>query len=640
MVNFKLAWVNNKAIIIFIFIFLLYSQMALASTNLTTTSENLNFNTDMFVIITIVLIVIILLIWEPISLDLIALSIPFILVLLQPWTKVSAEDALSGFSSKATITILAMFILSKGVYQTGVVQILGEKILKITGENERGQLAITTSLSGFIAGAINNTPLVAILIPMVSELARKTRISPSKLLIPISYAAMMGGMLTLFGTSTNILASEVSDRLLDHAFSMFEFTHLGIILLIIGLIYLIFFSNHLIPERINPDEKLTEEYEMSNFLTEVVIQENSTLIGKNIDKLFEKSSFDINLVQLIRDGKKFVEPFQNMAINPGDHLIIRTDDKTLIRFVKNKGVEILPGINVTTKQLEEGKKGQSLVEVVIPHGSILQGKNLAEIDFLNQYSSTILAIRHAGQLSHMKMEDRTLKAGDVLLLMIGKETLKRMRNNQNFIIISEIEPSDYRQDRLPVAIGIIASVIFFAALGIIPLVISAIGGILAMVVTGCLKPGEVYDAVNWDVIFMLAGLIPLGIAMEETGTAQFIARKIVDISANLSPLLTLGLFYLLTVILTNIISNNASVILMIPVAVDAAMHIGANPFAFVLVVTFAASSAFLTPVGYQTNLMVYGPGGYHFKDFIIAGAPLQLIMTITCPFLISIFWGL
>lgn len=585
-------------------------------------------------------LVVILFIWEPIRIDLIALSIPLTLFLLKPWTGITANEALSGFSNQATITILAMFILSRGIYQSGVIQILGDKILNITGKSEKKQLAVTTSLSGVLSGIVNNTPLVAILIPMITELARKTKTSPSRLLIPISFASMLGGMLTLFGTSTNIIASEISGQLLNRTFSIFEFSHMALILLILGIIYLVFFSKHFIPERINPNLQLTERYEMGDFLTKVIVRDDSPLIGSDAKGCIKCSDLDMNLVQLLKDDNKYIDSYRNSEIQAGDCLILRTDQKSLLKFIKNKGIDILPNINVSKNYLERNTTDQKLIELVIPHGSKYEGQNLKDMDFIKKYRSTLLAIRHSGKIAHMDMENMTLKAGDIILLLIDKDTMKRLQNNRNFLIISEIDNTEYRKSKIPTAIGIIFSVILLSAFNILPIVMAAIAGILAMVITGCIKPSEIYEAVNWEVIFMLAGLIPLGIAINKTGTNSFFAEIVVRLSNNFNPIFTLALFYIITVLLTNIISNNASVILMIPIAVDTALHLGANPFSFVLIVTFAASSAFLTPIGYQTNLMVYGPGGYQFKDFLIAGAPLQIIMSIITPVLIVLFWGI
>lgn len=630
----------NLAVLGLVLILVLVNCSGLVSAQAASDQETEAANSRLAVISGLVGLIILLFFWEPIRLDIIALSIPVVLVILQPWTKISVQESLAGFANPATVTILAMFILSEGIQKSGLIQILGEKIAEVTKGNETRQLGVITGLSGSISTIINTTPVVAIFIPMVTQLARKTKTSPSKLLIPLSYASMLGGVVTLFGTSTNLLASDVAARLIDHPFSMFEFTPVGIIILIVGLIYLLTLGRYLIPERIDPEDDLIEEYEMKDFLTEVVIEKSSPLVGQSVAQALENTDWDMDLVELIRSGKQFMEPLAAKTLQPGDHLIIRTDRDTLLQMINAEELKLLPHMEVTEKQLEEPVKGQKLVETVIAYGSDVTDQTLAEMNFLERYDATVLAVRRGSELTHQRMNDITLKPGDVLLLLVRETTLERLRKNRNFIIARELEQEDYRRSKMPLAIGILAGVIGLAALEVLPIVISALLGVIVMILTGCVKPTEIYEAVNWEVIFLLAGLIPLGTAMEETGTAEYMAEQLLRISGSLSPLVVLGLFYLLTALLTNIISNNASVILMIPVAVDAALKLGVNPFPFVLVVTFAASTAFLTPVGYQTNLMVYGPGGYKFRDFLVAGAPLQLLLAVVTPVAISLFWSI
>lgn len=595
---------------------------------------------DILIVSILILLVIMLFFWEPVRLDIIAMTIPVLLVILSPWTKISVSEALSGFSNKATITVLAMFILSRGIQNSGLMHIIGEKIAEIAGNKENKQVSIISFLSGGIAGLLNNTPVVAIFIPMVRNLARKTKTSPSKLLIPLSFASMMGGMVTLIGTSTNLLASDLSARLINHRFSMFEFTPLGLIILIVGCTYLIFVGRKLVPERIDPSKGIFEEYEMQNYLTEVVIGENCELIGRKLKDSYSIQELDLDIIQLIRDEIKY-EPSEIEKIQQDDRLLIRADQSTLFKLIKNDNILLLPETIVTEANLEEISSGRTLMEVVIPHDSTINGSTLGEVNFLEEFDTTVLAIRRGGKLNHKKMEEIKLQPGDVLLLYAHEKTKRRLNSNSNFIYTREIKDEEAFSIKKVVAAGLtIIAVIGLAVFEILPIVVSAIAGVVAMIALGVLQAGEIYDAVNWQVIFLLAGLIPLGISMEQSGTASYISEKILLLSNVLPSILMLVIFYLLTTVLTNIISNNASVVLMMPVAVNAADKLQVNPFAFVLAVTFAASTAFLTPVGYQTNLMVYGPGGYEFKDYFKAGFPLQLILTIVTVLGIYLIWGL
>ncbi|WP_089760568.1 SLC13 family permease [Halarsenatibacter silvermanii] len=602
--------------------------------------EEAALDIDIIVMIAYIIIILVLFILEPIRLDLIAVLIPVGLVFLNPWTGIGSEEALSGFSNSATITVLAMFILSEGIQKSGLVQIIGDKISRITGGDEVKQIGVISSLSGTLAGFINNTPVVAIFIPMVTDLARSTNISPSKLLIPLSYASTMGGMLTLIGTATNLLASDISDRLIDRPFNMFEFTHLGVLVLITGVIYFVTIGRKLLPDHIKPEEGLVEEYEMEEFMAEVIVEKNSPLVGKSVGETLRESELDMDLMMITRGGEQFIEPLQAKSIRQGDRLVIRSSRDTLMQLMNREGLRFRADYQVSEDQLEEPPRGQKLVEVVIPNGSYFADQSLADVNFSERYDTCVMAVRRGSELSHSSLDDIVLHPGDVLLLLVNDPTLKRLRRRRDVIVAREMEKEDYRREKIPLAVAILAGVVAFGVTGIVPIVISALAGVLIMVVTGCVEPTEIYEAVNWEIIFLMAGLIPLGTAMELTGTADYIAGQFLLLAGGLPPLGILALFYLFTSLVTNVISNRGSVVMMVPVAVDAALRMGAAPFPFVLAVTFGASTAYLTPVGNQVHLMVYGPGGYDFMDYFKVGLPLQLLLAAVVSLGIFFFWGI
>ncbi|WP_174786372.1 SLC13 family permease [Haloprofundus sp. MHR1] len=599
----------------------------------------------------VILAALVLFATEPVPVDITALGVMVTLMLVQPVTEalasvgllaaplvmISVEQGLSGFASQATLTVLAMFILSDGVQRTGVVQILGAKIAAVTRESESRQLGAVIGVVAPISGFINNTAAVAILLPMVTDLAERGRNSPSKLLLPLSYASMFGGTLTLIGTSTNILASDIFDRLGYEPFSMFEFTGLGVVVTLVGTAYLLTVGRYLTPARIRPQSDLTEEFEMAEYLTEVLVREDSPLVGQRVQDALVETALDVDLLQLIRDGDVFLEPLGPKEIQAGDVFAVRTDRDTLIELLDVEGLDLVP-VRVDEETLEAGEGGQNLVEVVVAPQSALVGESLSSIGFRQRYDATVLALRRGGELIRRRMDDVALQVGDTLLVQASTESVERLDRNRDFIVAQEVERRDFRESKIPVAVGIVALVVAVAALTPIPIVVSALAGALAMVATRCLKPTEIYEAVQWDVIFLLAGVIPLGVAMQETGADQLLADFVVASAAALPMLGVLALFYVVTALLTNVISNNASVVLMVPVAVEAATQIGANPLSFVIAVTFAASTAFMTPVGYQTNLFVYGPGGYKFTDYLRVGAPLQLLFAVVTTLGITVFF--
>jgi di/tricarboxylate transporter len=603
----------------------------------------------------VVLLALLLFATEPVPVDVTAIGVMVTLMLVQPlstffvgagllaepiiYFESYPNDGLSGFANTATITVLAMFILSEGVQRTGVIQILGAKISTVTENSLNRQLGATIGVVGPISGFINNTAAVAILLPMVTDLAERGGTSPSKLLLPLSYASMFGGMLTLIGTSTNILASELSGRLIGRPFSMFEFTALGLIVSVVGTAYLLTVGKVLTPERIKPETDLTEEFEMADYLTEVVVREDSPLVGQQVQRALVDTDFDVDLIQLIRDGEVFLEPLGPKEIHGGDVFALRTDRDTLLELLDVEGLDIVP-VTVDEDELETAEGGQNLVEVVVAPGSSLVGESLATMSFRQRYNASVLALRRGGEVLRRRLDNISLRVGDTLLVQGTTGSIERLDVNRDFIVAQTVERHDFREQKIPLAVGIVAGVVALAALDILPIVVSALAGALAMVVTRVLRPTELYDAVQWDVIFLLAGVIPLGIAMETSGAAALLANFVV-LTGELLPLVgVLAVFYVVTALLTNVISNNASVVLMIPVAVEAARTLGANAFAFILAVTFAASTAFMTPVGYQTNLFVYGPGGYRFSDYIRVGGPLQLIFAAVTTVGIVAIWGL
>ncbi|WP_458186359.1 SLC13 family permease [Haladaptatus sp. NG-WS-4] len=599
----------------------------------------------MLVVFALILLALVLFATEWFPIDVTAILLMVLLMVLEPWTQISPREGISGFANPATITVLAMLILSTGINRTGIVQLVGRKMAAFAGTDRRKQLAATVGVSGPISGFINNTPVVAILVPVINDLAHNGKTSPSKLLIPLSFASMLGGTLTLIGTSTNILASDIaaqlgaeSPELGLHAFGMFEFTKLGVIVFAVGAVYLMTVGVRLLPERIPADEDLVEEYAIQEYLADVVVPANSSLIGQTVGEALGDDELDIDVLQLIRYGERFSEPLARKEIRESDTLRLRTNRETLERIIDTEGLT-LSGSPRSEDELQPDEEEPVLVEIVIPSGSFLVGETLASSTFRQRYDANVLAFRTRGDVVRDRFEDVRIRVGDTLLVQAPPDSLTRLVENEDFIVAHEFDEVTYRSEKIPFAVGIIAGVVALPALNILPIVVSALAGVVAMVFTGVLKPTELYSSVEWNVIFLLAGVIPLGIALQQTGAAALLGNAVASTAAFLPAIGVLWVFYVATGLLTSVISNNASVVLMIPVAASAAQSIGANAFAFVLAVTFAASTAFMTPVGYQTNLFVYGPGGYTFSDFLRVGAPLQFLLSIVTVLGIAFFWG-
>jgi di/tricarboxylate transporter len=600
-------------------------------------------STDVLVVLGVVAFALVLFTTEALPVDVSAILVMVTLMVLEPWTGVSPAEGISGFANEATITVLAMLILSAGVSRTGVVQMLGTRMAAFARGNLRKQLLATIGVAGPASGFVNNTPVVAILVPVVTDLAHEGDTSPSKLLIPLSYASMLGGMLTLIGTSTNLLASNVAGRLSDeyptlHPFSMFEFTHLGLIVLVTGSLYLLFVGHRLLPERVPPEEDYVEEYEMDEYLTDVVVPDGSSLVGSTVEEAIDTEEFDVDVLQLVRGESTFLEPIRQKTIRAGDVLKLRTDRGTLADLLALEDLSVA-GTPSADEDLEPDGD-TTLVEVVIPTDSTLVGDTLETSSFRERYDASVLAFRRGRQLIRDRLETVQMGVGDTLLVQASVDSIDRLSTNPDFIVAHQVPDPDYRTEKIPAAVAIVAGVVALPALNVLPILVSALAGVVAMVVAGVLHPGELYESVEWSVIFLLAGVIPLGIALERSGGAELLGQAVAASADFLPAIGVLWVFYIATGLVTEVISNNASVVLMIPVAVEAATGIGADPFAFVLAVTFAASTSFLGPVGYQTNLFVYGPGGYRFTDYARVGAPLQVLLSVVTVVGIVTFWGL
>jgi di/tricarboxylate transporter len=598
----------------------------------------------------LIAVALVLFVTEAIPNDITAIGIVFALAALEPWTGVTARGAISGFANTATITIVAMYMLSAGISSTGIVERLGLYLARVTRGSESRALAATVLTTGPIAGFINNTPVVAVFIPMITDLADQSGVSPSKLLMPLSYAAILGGTLTLIGTATNLLASEFAATLLARGpIGMFEFSLLGVAVLAVGTGYLLTVGQRLTPARIAANADLVEEFDLDEYLTQVRVPPGSDAVGAPVAELAERTPAGATVLQLRRDGRGSLAVESDSRLRSGDVLVVHGTPASVESLCAERDFRLLGGREVTDETLDEATTDGILDKALVPETSRFVGETLAETRLLELYETRVLAIRRQGSLIRTDLNDVELAVGDLLLVRTTPESAAHFAESGDLVSVeaggldrllaADAEAVAPLSPRTPVAVGILAAVVGAAALGVLPVVIAALGGVFLMVVTGCLSPSDAYGAVSWNVIFLLAGVIPLGLAMERTGGAALIAEGLVATGAVLPTVAVLLLFSLVTGVLANVITPVATIVLMIPIAVDAAARLGANGFAFLLVVMFASATSFSTPVGYQTNLMVYGPGGYEFTDFVRVGGPLQLLLAVVTTAGVALLWG-
>jgi di/tricarboxylate transporter len=572
---------------------------------------------------------------ELFPIDFVAFGIMAVILLLGPILGVSPEEAISGFGSPATITVLAMFILSGAISRTGVINVLARRMIRFAGDSELWQLVTIMLVVGPISAFVNNTAAVAILIPSVITMARSHQRAPSKLLIPLSYFSQLAGVITLIGTSTNVLASALSEREGFGGFSMFEFAPIGLFIFVIGALYMLFIGRRFLPER-RTEAEISDTYHVKDFMTELVVMENSPLVGNTLAEAKLRTDFDIHIFEILRNGHKLGHPLANNTLKIGDILVARANTRQLLKVQDVEGVAIAPELRFGPTLLDTEKR--RLLEVVIGPNCELIGGTLESTNFHRHYYSTAIAIRKHGEVIRDRLGQVPLNFGDTLLLRGAAFALDQLKQEPGFIVTEEVELEAFRTEKVPLVLVIIVGVVILAALGL-PILVTAIVGCVLMVVTGCLQVNELHDSIRWDVIFLLAGVIPLGLAMERTGGAQFLADLAAGSAGIVPPLGVLTIFYTMTVLLTGLISNNAAVVVMVPVGIATAQTLGLSPKVFILAIMFAASTSFFTPVGYQTNTMVYGPGGYKFMDFVRVGVPLNILLIIVTPLLLYLMWG-
>ncbi len=544
-------------------------------------------------------------------------------------------EGLSGFSNPATVTVAAMFVLSEGMRRTGILNIAGDFFSKKMQQNFTYWFFALLLFICVISAFINNTAAVAIFIPVIMGIASRVGVSPSRMLMPLSFAGMIGGTTTLIGTSTNILVSSIAVERGMSAISMFELTPMGLIFIASGFFFLFTVGIKMIPER-RQEEELTKEYEMQHYLTDIKINEGSSLVGTYLDEDELTKNLDLDVIRVFKQAENSSAQRNQIKIEGGDVLRIRGNADEIKKLMKSEDVSILPSKEWMDKDLERGQ--DAIVEAVIAPESSLVKTKLGEFPFYENIGAIPLAIRQRGEVQHDDLADIELSGGDSILLSMSSERTAELENEPAFVLVSKIDTILYRKEKTFWAIGILGGVVLAAALGITSIVVSAVIGVILMIFTGCLRTEEAYEAINWKVIMLLAGVLPLGTAMDKTGAAELMASGMVNSLAGFGPTVLMSGFFLLTLLITAVMSNNASAALLAPIAIEAASTIDVNPEAFLYAVTFAASLSLITPFGYQTNTMIYGPGQYTIKDFFKIGVPLNIIFWILATIFIPIIW--
>ena len=543
---------------------------------------------------------------------------------------IDVDVGLAGFGSPAVATVGALFVVAAGLRTTGALDVASRQVFGGATSLRGALVRLTTSTATFSA-FVSNTPITAMAVPVVSTWAQRNRISPSKLLIPVSYASILGGVCTLIGTSTNL----VSDGLLrDYGLAglgFFELAAIGVPLTVVGVAYLVLVSPSLLRDRVAIQ---TIGDDVRKYLAEMVLSDPSPLIGKTIEEAGLRHLPGLFLVRVERSTEVLSPVGPGVRLFPGDIL-------TFAGIVESiKDLRAYPGLTVTSAgRPEVARADWRLHEAVVSPGSPLVGSSVRDADFRARYNAVVIAVHRHGEKIHGRIGDIILRPGDTLLIEAAPGFTRAYSNSSDFYLVSEVkESAPPKRDRAWRAVLILATVVLLAALGVFHIAVAALAGAIAMVLTGCVSLGEARRSIDWSVLLIIGSALGVAAAMQSSGAADLLARAVVGTASSFGAVGTLAGLFVAAMLLTELVSNTAAIAIMFPVALNGALALGVDPRPFVISVTVAASLSLSTPIGYQTNLIVYGPGGYRFTDFSKVGMPLQLALTILCVALIPLIW--
>ncbi|CCK80798.1 MULTISPECIES: SLC13 family permease [Desulfobacula] len=590
-------------------------------------------NLDIIVVTAILIASLSLLITEKIAVDKTAIGI---MVALAITGILSPGETISGFANPAVITVGAMFLLSHGLIRTGAVGFISERILHFSKGNKTRAVFLILSTVALASAFINNTPVVVLFIPIVMGLSCECDFSPSKLLIPLSYVSILAGTCTLIGTSTNIIVSDLSTQFGFEPLSMFELSQVGIPIAIIGIVFLIFISPRILPGRTAPVCEL-DETKSNRYIAELIVSQNSPLIGEEHIIEYAREQLGLSVIEVFRNGNIFDPVRSPLTVKQEDILLVKGSAEDIVSCLKKQIMELAHGEE--NMAFGHGLKDDLIVELIVPPMSGLLREKLLSTELQNDPEIKIIAIRtRRHHYSYRKITTVKLKVGDTILVRCPREKLSKIRNSNEFIVIEDIHYSMIDTEKARMAALIFVGVVFCASTGLADILVCSLAGVFLMTLTNCLRLKDAYRSLESEVLLLIVGTIALGVAMQKTGATQLYADAFLSLFDGKSPhAVLLGVIFLSS-FCTHILSNNATAVLLLPIAVTTAASFGVDPRPFIIGICFGASACFATPIGYQTNLLVYGPGRYRFSDYIKIGLPLNIIVIVLSSILIPFFW--